>query len=103
MGLGAARIGDATIGNCSHDDHDDSNPWNGIIIGGSSNVFSEGPGNAFITCTVLSDCGHTGIIISGSSSVFINGLGAATITSSFTGNPYYSGYVVGGAGSVFIG
>jgi uncharacterized Zn-binding protein involved in type VI secretion len=100
MGLGAARIGDATTGNCSNGSHN-SDPYDGIIISGSSNVFSEGPGNAFITCTVLSSCGDTGIIISGSSSVFINGLGAGTITSSFSGT--YSGQVIGGAGSVFIG
>jgi uncharacterized Zn-binding protein involved in type VI secretion len=100
MGLGAARIGDATIGNCSDGDHD-SDPYSGIIISGSSNVFSEGLGNAFITCTVLSSCGDTGIIVSGSSSVFTNGLGSATITSNFSGT--YSGYVVAGANSVFIG
>jgi uncharacterized Zn-binding protein involved in type VI secretion len=100
MGLGAARIGDATIGNCSKSGHN-SDPYNGIIISGSGNVFSEGPGNAFITCTVRSSCGDTGIIVSGSSSVFINGLGAATITSTFTGT--YSGNVIGGAGSVYIG
>lgn len=100
MGLGAARIGDATIGNCSQGGHN-NDPYSGIIISGSSNVFSEGPGNATITSTVLSSCGDTGIIVSGSSSVFVNGLGAGTITSNFTGT--YSGYVIGGAGSVFIG
>jgi uncharacterized Zn-binding protein involved in type VI secretion len=100
MGLGAARIGDATIGNCSAGGHD-SDPYNGIIISGASNVFSEGPGNAFITSTVLATCGDTGIIVSGSSSVFVNGLGAGIITSSFSGT--YSGQVIGGAGSVFVG
>jgi len=100
MGLGAARIGDPTIGNCSKGGHS-SDPYNGVIISGSGNVFSEGIGNAFITATVRSTCGDTGIIIGGSSTVFINGLGAATISSAFTGT--YSGNVIGGAGSVFIG
>ena len=100
MGLAAARIGDATIGNCSQGGHN-SDPYDGIIISGSSNVFSEGLGNAFITSTVLATCGDTGIIISGSSSVFINGLGAGIITSEFSGT--YSGQVIGGAGSVFAG
>ncbi len=101
MGLSMARVGDSTIGNCSHGDHN-NDPYSGIIISSSSNVFSEGLGTAFITCTVLSSCGHTSVIVSGSSSVFINGLGAAYLGSAHSGT-YYSGTVVSGAGSVFTG
>jgi len=100
MGLGAARIGDATIGNCSTGGHN-SDPYSGIIISGSADVFSEGLGNAFVTSTVRATCGDIGLIVSGSSSVFANGLGAGTITSVFSGT--YSGQVIGGAGSVFVG
>ncbi len=100
MGLSVARIGDATIGNCSTGGHD-SDPYDGIIIGGSPNVFSEGLGTAFVTATVLASCGDTGIIISGAAAVFVNGLGAGIITSSFSGN--YSGQVISGAASVFAG
>ena len=79
-----------------------SNPWSGVIVSGSPNVFAEGPGVSYITCTVISDCGHTSYIVSGSSSVFINGLGAAYLASQHSGQ-YYSGTVVSGASSVFTG
>lgn len=102
MSIPASRIGDLTIGDCTHDDHDDSNPWNGIIISGSGSVFTEGIGQSYISCIVLSDCGHTSVIISGSSSVFTNSLGTARIGSYHSGT-YYSGTVIAGANSVFVG
>ena len=73
----------------------------GQVITCSSNVMSNGRGNARVTDILLAQCGHTGILIKGSSSVRVNGLSVARIGDNFAG--CFSGVMIEGASNVLAG
>jgi uncharacterized Zn-binding protein involved in type VI secretion len=83
------------------DCHSTPKTGTGIVIQGSTNVFTNGLPTARMMDTVLFPDGHTGIIIEGSGTVIANGLPVARILDQFVG--CFTGYLIDGATDVFTG
>lgn len=67
---GLARIGDRTLGTCSHPDHEDPIIVGGTIITGSPNMEADGKrAVARLDDQVRTDCGHSDFIITTSATI----------------------------------
>lgn len=93
---GMSRIVDIGVGICYG--HSAPIPMVGIIITSSSNVTSEGRGNARFCDIVLGMCGHCGIIITGSPDIHVNDRPATRVGDIFVGT--FIGIIAQGAGTV---
>lgn len=80
---GQARLNDVWSGICNC--HTPPIPMTGVIVAVSSDVQSNGLGEARITDIVVGNCGHTGILVSGSPTVLDNGLQVSRCNDSTTG------------------
>lgn len=93
---GLARLGDRTIGTCSHPSHKKPITTGGTIISGAPTVTSGKLADARIGDFVITDCGHLDIIIMGSPTVTANGLGTARIGDSTGGLGVYVAIIITG-------
>jgi uncharacterized Zn-binding protein involved in type VI secretion len=96
MNRGAARHNDLVKGNCAIHGRNII----GRIITASSDVITNGRGQARIGDKVLAECGHEAMIITGSSKEFANGRSVAR-QNDLVGNSPYEGKILTGSSDTF--
>lgn len=99
MSFPTAKMLSTGMGVCTC--HNSPRSGTGIVIIGSTDVFTNGLPTGRMLDTVLFPDGHSGILIGGSGTVFTNGLPTARMLDNFVG--CFSGILIDGATDVFTG
>ncbi len=95
MARPVARLGDRTIGKCSHSDHNHPKTVGGKIITASGDTLANNRGVARLNDKVLTDCGHVSRIITGSTDTLTNNRSTARINDKVGNGPYRAKIITG--------
>lgn len=96
-----SRLGDTTIGKCTHPDCINKPVVYGQIVSASANRKANTRGVARVGDTVLCELGHPGTIITGDTRIITNSRPTARVGDQFVGT--YSGTIITGSPTVISG